>query len=96
MGITEEAGKVTVTAVEAMKSVPLAVALLVVNLAFLGMTGWILSSVAVNANERNRTQTELITSLIKEMRNCQGTSSPRSENRLWFPPSKPAAFKTGE
>ena len=66
--VTEEAGKVASSALEAMKSVPLAVALLLVNCAFLGLTGWILSSVASNASERNQQELGLDTRQVTDTR----------------------------
>jgi hypothetical protein len=74
MGVTEEAGKVATTITAAMQSQPLAIALLVVNVMFLGFAGWVLSAVAVNAAERNKTQMELIGRLVTE---CRGTG-PRA------------------
>jgi hypothetical protein len=56
MGATEEAGRVASGVVEAMKSAPLGIALLVVNIGFLGFAAYILGEVAENARERNRTQ----------------------------------------
>lgn len=68
MSIPEEAGKVASSTIEAMKSVPLAIALLVVNIMFLGFSGYILNTVANNASERNKQQLEMITTLIKDCR----------------------------
>jgi hypothetical protein len=71
MGVTEEAGRVASGVVEAMKSAPLAIALLVVNIGFLGFAAYILGEVAENARERNMTQTELIANLVKDIRDCR-------------------------
>jgi hypothetical protein len=65
-GATEEAGKAVNTLIDAMKSAPLALALLVVNAAFLGFCGWLLSAVAENAKERNASQMQLIETLVKD------------------------------
>lgn len=70
MGVTEETGKVMTAAVDAMKAAPLAIALLLVNCGFLAFSGYVLGEVASNANDRNRSQLELITTLVKEMRDC--------------------------
>ena len=69
--VTEEIGKVANSAVEAMKSTPLAIALLVVNVGFLGFAAYVLGEVAANASERNKTQMELITALVKDIRDCR-------------------------
>jgi hypothetical protein len=69
--VTEQVGKVASSAVEAMKSTPLAIALLVVNVGFLGFAAYVLGEVAANASERNKTQMELISSLVKDIRDCR-------------------------
>jgi hypothetical protein len=72
--ITEEVGKVAVSTLDAMKSTPLAIALLVVNVGFLGFAAYVLGEVAANASERNKAQLELITNLVRDIRDCrQGT-----------------------
>ena len=71
---TEEVGKVAVSTLDAMKSTPLAIALLVVNVGFLGFAAYVLGEVAANASERNKAQLELITNLVRDIRDCrQGT-----------------------
>jgi Tfp pilus assembly protein PilV len=73
----EQAGKVASATVDAMKSTPLAIALLVVNVGFLGFAAYVLGEVAANAQERNKTQTELITKLVTDIRDCrQGPKQP--------------------
>jgi hypothetical protein len=72
MGLTEEAGKIANTAVAAMgASSPLAVALLVVNIGFLGFCGFVLGEVAANAAERNKSQLQLINDLVHDIRDCK-------------------------
>jgi hypothetical protein len=71
MGVTEQVGQVASHAVEAMKSTPLAVALLVVNVGFLGFAAYVLGEVAANASERNKTQMELISKLVTDIRDCR-------------------------
>ena len=69
--VTEQVGKVANSAVEAMKSTPLAIALLVVNVGFLGFAAYVLGEVAANASERNKTQMELISGLVHDIRDCR-------------------------
>lgn len=84
MGAIDEAGKVGVSAVEAMKSTPLAIALLLVNACFIGFVGYVLSIVGQNAAERNLSQTALIEKLVTE---CRQTSRPMNWSpRLRWPP----------
>ena len=78
MGLTEEAGKVGTAAVGAMSSQPLAIALLVVNIGFLGFAGYVLGEVAANASERNKTQAELIMKLVTDIRDCRQGPKPTS------------------
>jgi hypothetical protein len=63
----ETAGK----AIDAMRSSPLAIALLAVNVAFLIFASYLLGEVAENARERNKTQLEMVTSLVKELVDCR-------------------------
>jgi Tfp pilus assembly protein PilV len=69
--VAEQAGKAVGSAIEAMKSTPLAIALLVVNVGFLGFAAYILGEVAANASERNKSQLELITNLVRDIRDCR-------------------------
>lgn len=62
MVIKESAEAVTAT-VNAMKSTPLAIALLVVNIGFLAFAAYVLGEVSANAQERNKNQMELIARL---------------------------------
>lgn len=71
MSITEGATKVGTAAVSAMQSQPLAIALLIVNCAFLGFAGFVLGKVAVNAQERNKSQMDLIGRLAEDIRDCR-------------------------
>ena len=73
MGVTEEGGRVATATVDAMKSVPLAIALLVVNAGFLAFSGYFLSQVAANASARDKAQTELISTLVTKVaeRDCR-------------------------
>jgi len=61
-GITE----VATSTIEAMKSTPLAVALLAVNMGFLGFTTYLTSEASKNARERDKTHTELVLAILKE------------------------------
>ena len=80
MSITQEAGKVANSAIGAMASTPLAIALLIVNVGFLGFAAYVLGEVANNSSERNRTQSELITKLVTDIRDCrQGPTAKPSD-----------------
>jgi hypothetical protein len=68
MNFTEESAKVATGAIDAMKSTPLAIALLVVNVVFLAFATYVLGEVASNAQERDKTQSDLITKLVTECR----------------------------
>ena len=76
----EATGQVASDAVKAMQSQPLALALLVVNVGFLGFAAYVLGEVASNASERNKGQTELIGKLVTDIRDCrQGPADQRTE-----------------
>lgn len=69
--VTEQVGKAATALVESMKTTPLAIALLVVNVGFLGFAGFVLGEVAANASERNKSQLELISRLVSDIRDCR-------------------------
>ena len=71
MNAIEASGKIATSAIDAMKSTPLAVALLVVNVGFLGFAAYVLGEVAANASERNKSQVELISKLVTDIRDCR-------------------------
>ncbi len=71
MGVTEEAGKVATSAISALSGTPTAIALLVINAIFLGFTVYVLGEVAANSAERNKTQSELISKLVSDIRDCR-------------------------
>ena len=77
MNGVEGVSKVATSAVDAMRSTPLAIALLLVNVGFLGFAGYVLGHVAANSSERNKTQTELVATLIKDIRDCRQPAAPR-------------------
>jgi len=90
MNITEEGAKVANTAIDAMKSTPLAIALLVVNIGFLSFAAYVLGQVAANASERNKTQTDLIANLVRDIRDCRQPEDRRGELvPLPLPPPRP-------
>jgi len=64
--VIKEGAEVVASTVEAMRSVPLAIALLVVNCAFLAFAAYVLGQVSANAAERNKNQMELISTLAKD------------------------------
>ena len=76
MGVTEEVGKVGSATVSAMSSQPLAIALLVVNIGFLGFSIYILGEVAENARARNAVQMNLIEKLVTDIRDCRAGPKP--------------------
>jgi len=69
--VSEHAAQVATSAVDAMKSTPLAIALLVVNIGFLGFAAYLLGEVASNSAERNKSQVELIGKLVNDIRDCR-------------------------
>jgi hypothetical protein len=71
MMVLDTTGKIATSAIDAMKSTPLAVALLVVNVGFLGFAAYVLGEVAANASERNKAQVELISKLVTDIRDCR-------------------------
>jgi hypothetical protein len=71
MGVAEEAGKIASSALSALQSTPLALVLVFLNLMFIGFALYILGQVAANASVREKSQVELIASLIHDIRDCR-------------------------
>jgi hypothetical protein len=69
--ISGDIAKVSDSVVNAMASTPLAIALLLVNAAFLVFTAWVLGVVAKSTSERNKTQTAFMEALIKDCMDSQ-------------------------
>ena len=88
MGITEDAAKLGTAAVGAMQSQPLAIALLFVNLVFVGFSGYVLSIIGGNAATRDKINNEMIGGLIKQIGDCRQGRPGASILRL--PPVSPA------
>jgi hypothetical protein len=65
LGATEEAGKVATGTVDALKSQPLALALVVVNVLFLAVGGYALHDVGGSMKARQIRQDELLASLME-------------------------------
>jgi hypothetical protein len=82
-----DAGKVATAAVTAMQSTPLALALLFVNVGFIGFASYILGEVATNASERNKAQIELIGTLVKDIRDCRQGPRPTGNRSIMFRPA---------
>jgi hypothetical protein len=76
MSPIETTGKIASGTIDAMKSTPLALALLVVNVGFLGFAAYVLGEVAANASERNKTQSDLISKLVSDIRDCRQGPKP--------------------
>ncbi|XIA66817.1 hypothetical protein ACFIOY_13485 [Bradyrhizobium sp. TZ2] len=69
----EVIAKVTTSTLDAMKPTPLAIALLAVNIGFLGFAAYVLGEVAANASERNKPRRNLPGANHRR----QGGSKPR-------------------
>jgi len=64
-------GEALKAAMAGMSSSPLAIALLMVNVAFLVFVTMLLHDVAENATTREKTQSEIITKLIAQVQTCK-------------------------
>ena len=67
----EASGKAASAVATAMTGSPLALALLIVNVGFLGFAAYVLGEVSANAAERNKSQVELIGRLVSDIRDCR-------------------------
>jgi hypothetical protein len=89
MSVVEQAGKVGTAAVESMKSSPLAIALLLVNLAFLATMTYLLGIVSSRTADLDKTQMDMIAKLVSDIRDCrQGPKLQNDKSPLFLPPIK--------
>lgn len=77
-GVTEEAGKTARSVVEGLKSTPLVLALILMNLIFIGFLVWLLNEISSNNRaqiKQNETQiahnAKMITELQESLRVCR-------------------------
>lgn len=95
MGAIEEGGKAIGVIADSMKSAPLALALLLVNAAFIAFFGYLTHVVGVNARDRDRETAGLIKALAAD---CRAAGRPainfRSSHSRTAPPSSPASPET--
>ncbi len=94
MGVTEEASKVAGSVVDAMKGVPMLLAMLLVNLGFLGIIVYFMGEAAANAGKRNEQQLALIERLVTDIRDCRqgprGNSyDPTQKSMVYRPKDAP-------
>lgn len=83
-GIVEETGKVASVAVNALSGAPIVIGLLLVNIAFLGFTAYILGEVSNTSGERNKAQLAMINDLVHDIRDCRGGAPvPRRDPASW-------------
>ena len=69
--VIKEGAEAAAAVANSMKSTPLALALLIVNVGFLGFAAYVLGEVAANAQERNKNQMDLISNLVTQIKDCE-------------------------
>lgn len=74
--MTEEAGKVASSVVDAMKGAPLILALLLVNVGFIVIIVYVLSAISANIREGDKQHYALTASLLKDLRECYTGKTP--------------------
>jgi hypothetical protein len=78
-GAVEEGAKVAGGAIEAMKSIPLAIALLAVNVMWLGGSGYLLLIQEGYAAERDKAESALVAQLVRDCRD--GRLTPPTQEK---------------
>ena len=71
MGISEEGGKVVGGIVDTMKGTPMILALLLINVCFLGAVVYLMGEAVANSAARNQQQLGLIEKLVTDIRDCR-------------------------
>ena len=70
-GPVEEGAKVATSVVEGLKSQPLSLALIVLNLVFIGFVGWLASEFNARTTHQYEVKDQLIARLIDKCRDSQ-------------------------
>jgi hypothetical protein len=91
MSMIQEGGKVASGVVAAMASTPLALALLVVNAAFIAFFGYLISEVSTNARARDISSSELIKQLISD---CSGSRVQKPSIKFRAPSGRAVPIDT--
>ncbi len=94
MSMPEQAGKAVSGVVDAMKGTPAILALLLVIAGFLGVLVYLMGEAVANSAERNKTQLELISKLVGDIRDCRqgprGNSyDPTQKSMVYRPKDAP-------
>ena len=71
MGVTEETGKAIGGIVDTMKGTPMILALLLINVCFLGAVVYLMGEAVANSAARNQQQLGLIEKLVTDIRDCR-------------------------
>ena len=71
MGVTEETGKAIGGIVGTMKGTPMILALLLINVCFLGAVVYLMGEAVANSAARNQQQLGLIEKLVTDIRDCR-------------------------
>lgn len=71
MGISEEGGKAIGSIVDTMKGTPMILALLLINVCFLGAVVYLMGEAVANSASRNQQQLGLIEKLVTDIRDCR-------------------------
>ena len=74
MNALEEGGKAISSIAESMKGAPIVLAMVLINVAFIGLVIYLLMVIGDNARERNATQIDLIKQM---MRDCAAGDKPK-------------------
>jgi hypothetical protein len=77
MGATDDASRAVVGVADAMRSQPLALALVIINLLFLGAGGFFLHELGIATVRENERRDDLIADLAKR---CLAATPPASKN----------------
>ena len=77
-GLPEEGAKVANSIVEGLKSQPVTLALIVMNVLFLAFVVWVLHEISTTNKTREEQSTQLIRELQESLRVCRDLIPPRN------------------
>jgi hypothetical protein len=71
MSLPDAAARGIESTMRALSGAPIAISMLILNISFLAFCGYMLGQVAGNSAERNKSQIELISKLVSDIRDCR-------------------------
>lgn len=81
MGIVEESGKAVSSVTDSLRGTPVILSLMIMVFGTLGFAAYLLGLGVASSRDRDKTQMELISKLVTDIRDCRGGVHPQGETK---------------